>query len=111
MVAVEVAATISGDDSGQAETQPPEPVLPGANQRAETTGARSSWRPREGNHYRTFFSITPATGQAATSDSRSSGEVLCSASVLTGAGMRWRGSPSARQRCVCRAAAEWDRPA
>jgi hypothetical protein len=41
-----------------------------------------------------FFSTIAVTGQAATSDSNASGEVLCSASVRTCAGARWNGSKS-----------------
>ncbi len=42
MVALEGATTIPGDKGGQAETEPPEPVLPGARQEPETSRARGS---------------------------------------------------------------------
>jgi len=50
MVAVEGAATIPGDEGGQAEAERPEPVLSGAGPKPETTRGKSSWRGREGNH-------------------------------------------------------------
>jgi len=42
MVALEGAATIPGDEGGQAETEWAKPVLPGARQRPETSRARGS---------------------------------------------------------------------
>jgi len=92
MVALEGAATIPGDAGGQAETEPPEPVLPGALQKAENTRARGSYRGREGNHYGTFFSTILVTGRAATKDSCGRGEVPYNASVPMPAGVRWSAS-------------------
>jgi hypothetical protein len=89
MVAVEGAATISGDKGGPTEKERARAALPGARQKPETTRARGSKRPREGNHYRTFFSIIAATGRAAMSDSSISGEVPYNASARTPAGARW----------------------
>ena len=94
MVAVEGPGAIPGRHGRQTETERAKPALPGARPKPETTRERGSWRGREGNHYRRFFSIMAATGQAATSDSHTSGEVLCNASVRTPAGVRWSGSKS-----------------
>lgn len=87
MVAVEGAATIPGDEDGQAETEWPEPVLPGAGAEPENRRTRSSWRSPEGNHYGRFFSIIPATGRAAMRGSYASGEVPCSAFARGRAGV------------------------
>jgi len=94
MVAVEGTATLPGDGTGPAETERAKPALPGACQEPETTRATGSYRGREGNHYRTFFSSMAATGPAATSDSCTSGEVPCSASAHRGAARRWSASKS-----------------
>ena len=95
MGAVEGAATIPGDGAGPTETERAKPALSGALQKAENTRSRGSYRPGEGNHYRTFFSTIAATGRAATSDSCASGEVLYSASAPTPAGARWSASENA----------------
>ena len=92
MVTLEGAATIPGDEGGQAETEQPEPVLPGARQKPENTRARGSYRGREGNHYGTFFSTILVTGRAATKDSCGRGEVPYNASVPMPAGVRWSAS-------------------
>src|SRR6266849_2256564 len=42
MVAMEGAATVPGEGSGPAETERPEPTLPGARQKPETSRARRS---------------------------------------------------------------------
>lgn len=94
MVAVEGAATIPGVEDGQAETERPEPVLPGAGPKPKTTRARGSWRDREGNHQRNIFSIIRATGQAATKDLYVSDDLLCSASARRSADVRWSASRS-----------------
>ena len=92
MGAVEGAATIPGDGAGQTEAERPKPALPGTGPEPETTRDRSGWRPREGNHYRRVFSIIRVTGQAATRDSGTRGEVPCNASARTPAVVRWSAS-------------------
>ena len=94
MVAVEGATTIPGDDGGQRETERPERALSGASPAPETARAGSSWRRREGNHYRTFSSIIAVTDPAATRGSSASGEVPYSTSVRRPAGERWSASTS-----------------
>jgi len=81
MVAEESPREISGDSGGPTKTEPAKPALPGTSQKPETTGAKSSWRRREGNHYRTFFSIIAVTGPAVTRDSCVCGEVPYNASA------------------------------
>lgn len=50
VVALEGAATLPGNDGGQAEPQRPKPALPGAGPQPEPPGERGAWRGREGNH-------------------------------------------------------------
>ena len=50
VVAVEGPGEVSGHGGGQAETQRAKPALPGARQVPQTTGKRSHWGRREGNH-------------------------------------------------------------
>jgi hypothetical protein len=95
MVALESPREIPGDEGGPTETEGPKLALPGAGAQPETNSARSSWRPGEGNPYRTFFSTVAATGRAATRDSCGHGEVLYSTSARRRAGARWRASKSA----------------
>ena len=87
MVAVEGATAIPGDGARPTETERARPTLPGARQNPETTRARGSWRGHEGNHQEVFSRLA-ATGQAATKNSFTNGEVPCSASVRTSAAMR-----------------------
>ena len=89
MVAVEGAATIPGDSERPTEAERAEPALPGARPKPESTRVRDSYRRREGNHYRRFFSVLAATGPAATRDSRASGEVPCNTSARRRAGAPW----------------------
>ena len=92
MVAPESPSEISGNGGGPTKTKRSKPPLSGTRQKPENTRAGSSWRPREGNHYRTFFSTIPATGPAATKDSHVCGEVLCNASARMTAGAHWSAS-------------------
>jgi hypothetical protein len=91
VVAVEGPGEIPCYHGGQTETERSEPALPGADQKPETTGARGSYRSREGNHSG-FFSIIAATGRGAMRDSYASSEVPCNASARTSAGAPWSAS-------------------
>ena len=88
MVAPESPRKIPGNGGGPTKTERAKPALPRARQEPETTRASGSSRPCEGNHYGTFFSIIAATGRAATSTSRPSGEVPCSVFVRRPVGAR-----------------------
>ena len=90
MVAVEGPAEIPDHHGGQTETERAKPALSGARPQPENARARGRWRPREGNHYRRFFSIIRATGPGATRASCPSGEVLYSTSARTPADACWR---------------------
>src|SRR5450432_4767255 len=104
MVAMEGPGKIPGDQGRPAATERSKPALPGAREKPETPRARGSSRGREGNHYRTFFSVIAATGLAAMRDSRRSGEVPCSTSVRQSAGARWsasgNGSSAGNKRAI-----------
>ena len=91
VVALESPGKIPEDGAGPAETERSKPTLPGTNQDPETSVARSPEGPREGHHYRTFFSTIHATGRDATRASSGNGEVPCNVSVPTPAGARWNG--------------------
>ena len=92
MVAAEGPRKIPGDASGQRKTERAKRALSGARQRPKDTRKGSSWRAREGHHYRRFFSMAAATGRAATRASCASGEARCNGSARILAGVRWSAS-------------------
>jgi len=94
MVAVEGPGKIPGHDGGQTETERAKPALPEVRPEPETTRERDSCGGREGNHYRRFFSIIPATGRAVTRDSCGSGAARGNGSARRRAGVRWSASGS-----------------
>jgi len=94
VVALEGAAAIPGDRSGQRKTQRAKSALPRARPKPETSQAgRAARRGGEGNHPR-FFSTTFATAPAATRASPDSVVLPPSGSVRAHAGAPWSGSGS-----------------